>query len=407
MNDGDRTPPGFKGATSVRRITLFLVLLCLAAVAGSNRAISPPHLADTLSTQWEIVEANPLNAVAWNDYANLLALADRTVEAEKAYRRSLELVPRGNPAHFNLALLLHQTGRLEEAEQELRALLEDQPHHAWGHYQLGMILAARRQRDQALVHYAQALAYDPSLTFAENNPHIIDNPLFGEALLMSHRYADTVIGQVPRHYGDADRIAQLMLGPVSESDDDAVPTDDSAAPATGDTGGSAGPGMSDARGNGDSGAGALGGASSSAAGSSRLDTSSARDDATAGVPAAGVPAAGGAQPPRGGLVLQPSAGGSRPATPPSRTGESLAPSQTRPQAAPPPRVITAPPARGVAPPPTARPASPPSRPGRQPSVEPPPSPPGGSRYIPPSRRSSAQLELRLLPEESVEVAGLG
>ena len=193
------------------RAILPIVLLSTWALAGANLATTPQNLEQTLIMQQERVSNDPRDPLAWNDLGNLLVLADRSAEAEEAYRQALDLAPDNLAARFNLALLLQQTRRGKDAETELERLLEIDPRHAWGHYQLGILLAARQERSSALEHYARALAYDPLLSFAENNPHIIDNPLFSEALLLSQRYSEPPGARVPRQYGEPARIVELML----------------------------------------------------------------------------------------------------------------------------------------------------------------------------------------------------
>lgn len=339
-----------------------VVLISPWALAGAfltrpGLASSPPNLETTLAAQHELVASDSRNPVAWNDLGNLLVVVGRDAEAEEAYRQALALAPGDPAARFNLALLLQQSGLVKDAEAELRQVLEIEPRHAWGHYQLGVILAARKERAAALDHYARALAYDPSLTFAENNPHIIDNPLFAEALLLSQRHGESEATRVPRLYGEPDRIVKLML--------ESTPGQPGAPPA---------------------------------AKNADAGNRPAAEDA----PAAEENEAGGGTPGEG-------------LTPPQPGTTVILPGSRKPAGAPPAagkerRTITP---REVPPPPgTARRderiddrgRTPPPRVDR-PTLRraPPPPPPRSSRYIPPSRRSSAQLELRLLPEEPPEL----
>ena len=74
-----------------------------------------------------------------------------------------------------------------------------------------MLYDERGERTNAIDQYARAFACDPGLSFASNNPHIIDNRLSTEALLISKRYRTSSAVRVPRQYGDPQRIAELML----------------------------------------------------------------------------------------------------------------------------------------------------------------------------------------------------
>ncbi|HEX9737471.1 MAG TPA: tetratricopeptide repeat protein [Thermoanaerobaculia bacterium] len=340
-------------------IGIFLLTL-LASIAGPNLALAPPDLTQALAAQEERVAGDPRDPVAWNDLGNLLVVVGRDAEAEQAYRQALDLAPGDPSVRFNLALLMQQDGRVKDAESELRQLLETDPRHAWAHYQLGVILAGRKDRADALDHYARALAYDPSLSFAENNPHIIDNPLFTEALLLSQRHGEPSASRVPRLYGEPERIVQLMLR-QHEQTDAAGTTGES---STGNAGGSPPP-FEDSP-------DAAGTPVDAARGARRGDPA----PASAGTTVIGVP--------------QPAEPG---ATPPSESAGRR--TLTSGQVPSPPGTVQRDPRTqpGGRRPPATR-----VTPGRTP----PPPPPRSSRYIPPSRRSSAQLELELLPEETPE-----
>ncbi len=194
--------------------TLFLgTVLSFVALAAS---VTPPNLAKTLAAQQQLVADRPYDAEVHNDHGNLLVLVGRHDEAGEAYRRAIELAPGDTLARYNLGILLQQTGRSREALATFQDLLEIDARYARAHYQLGMLFHGRKQRSKALEHYARAFAYDPELTFATNNPHIIDNPLATEALLVSQRYGDAPSSNTPRLYGEPDRIVDLMLAEAQD-----------------------------------------------------------------------------------------------------------------------------------------------------------------------------------------------
>ncbi|MEM7582395.1 MAG: tetratricopeptide repeat protein [Acidobacteriota bacterium] len=160
----------------------------------------------------------PYDAEVYNDLGNLLILDHRLEEAEDAYRKAIELEPANTLARFNLGVLLAQEGRTREAQEELKALLEYDDRHGKAYYQLGVLYEDRGQRGRAIEHYARAFAYDPDLTFARNNPHLIDNGLATEAMLRSNRYIEPSATETPRLYGEPERIADLMLSDLAEAE---------------------------------------------------------------------------------------------------------------------------------------------------------------------------------------------
>ncbi len=192
---------------------LLLALIALITVVQATASTHDPGLERALAAQRALVEDHAPSAVAYNDLGNLLLLADRVSEAESAYMRAIELDSTQATARFNLAVLLMQRGESQQAVEHLEAVLAVDPEHAWANYQLGILLEARGDRSRAIKSYAQAFASDHSLTFAENNPHIIDNKLTTQALLRAQAYIESGTSvQVPRQYGEGRRIKALMLG---------------------------------------------------------------------------------------------------------------------------------------------------------------------------------------------------
>ena len=188
-------------------------LTLAAAVLGvvSLDAIPRENLQRTLEAQYAIVREAPFDPEAHNDLANLLVLAGLDAEAEASYQRAIELGPQAHEPRFNIALLFQQAGRVEEARAAFEELLAIYPTDARSHYQLGVLFEDEDQRPKAIDSYARAFALNASLTFARNNPHIIDSKLTTEALLLSAEYSNLPGAMVPRLYNDRKRIQSTLL----------------------------------------------------------------------------------------------------------------------------------------------------------------------------------------------------
>lgn len=200
---------------------LVMTLIAMAGVA-MIAATPPPHLPRALAAQEKLAQERPADPVVLNDLGNLLRLAGRLEESEAAYRRALTLDPNRVSTHFNLALLLQQENRLEAALEEYRQVVALRPDHAWAHYQAGAILESRGATAAATRAYARAFALDPQLSFPDVNPHVIENHLLTEALLLSQRQAEA-IPQAPNAYDDPAWIASLLLpsSPSAEEEKEA------------------------------------------------------------------------------------------------------------------------------------------------------------------------------------------
>jgi hypothetical protein len=196
------------------------VALVVAALAAA-----PPNLTRALEEQKRLAVQRPQDAAVFNDLGNLFLLARQPDEAEKAYRKSVELDPKRTSALFNLGLLHQQRGENRQALDLYRQVLELQPGHAWAHYQLGALYEAGGQATKAINEYAHAFALDPQLAFPEVNPHIVDSKLVTPAMLKAYRegYGQT---QAPAVYEDPRRIADLLVTPTP-----AEPGKEAATPA--------------------------------------------------------------------------------------------------------------------------------------------------------------------------------
>lgn len=199
-------------AAALMATTLVPVLLAPSAQASA----AAPNLEATLKAQRKLVESRPNDAVAQNDLGNLLELSGDHEAAEVAYQKAIELDSTSTAAHFNLALLYQQQKKDRKAAKVLEELLEIDPNHAWAHYQLGVVYERKGRRNSAIEHYARAFALDTGLSFARNNPQVLDSSLATESLLLAQTYVETTEDRVPRQFSDTARIRRMMLAEGAE-----------------------------------------------------------------------------------------------------------------------------------------------------------------------------------------------
>ena len=108
--------------------------------------------------------------------ANLEAVQGRDAEAEKHYRRALEIDDQFFLAKVNLALLLNRLGRNAEAELLLREAVAAQPANAGAAFNLGLLLAEEGKSAEAESALRAALAADPTLAPAAYNLAVLVAP---------------------------------------------------------------------------------------------------------------------------------------------------------------------------------------------------------------------------------------
>jgi tetratricopeptide (TPR) repeat protein len=90
-------------------------------------------------------------------------------EAERCYRRALDVRPGFTEAKLRLGRVLQRTGRLDEAVEQLSAVLdanESDTLSALAHLFWGQLLEGRGRATDAIDHYRTALAVDPGLQVA-------------------------------------------------------------------------------------------------------------------------------------------------------------------------------------------------------------------------------------------------
>ncbi len=82
-------------------------------------------------------------------------------EAEKEYRRALELQPGLVEARFQLGLLLFEATRYDEAEELFRGMVDKDPANAEAHHQLARVDEKLGRDEEARVHFEKALSLEP------------------------------------------------------------------------------------------------------------------------------------------------------------------------------------------------------------------------------------------------------
>ncbi len=107
------------------------------------------------------VELEPTDTRLRLNLATFLRRADRLDEAERVYRRVLQLAPGERGARHGLVLTLDALGRGRDAEIQCRTLIDSDRARPDGWAALGFVLSHQNRLLEAEGAYAQALALDP------------------------------------------------------------------------------------------------------------------------------------------------------------------------------------------------------------------------------------------------------
>ena len=101
----------------------------------------------------EIIEINPIDALALNSLAYEELNNRRLVQALSFFERALAQTPSNANAHFNVGFVCEELGRSQEAELAFKAALQldEKLDRAW--YGLGLVLVRQRKFEDALMAF--------------------------------------------------------------------------------------------------------------------------------------------------------------------------------------------------------------------------------------------------------------
>ena len=115
-------------------------------------------------------------------------------EAEREYRKAIEMDPWFLPARMNLAVLLNRTGRNVDAERALGEAIQRFPAAAEPQYSLGLLLAEENRLPEAVHFLKQAVEREPGRTRIRYNLALalarLERPAEAEAELLKAHEAD-------------------------------------------------------------------------------------------------------------------------------------------------------------------------------------------------------------------------
>ena len=110
-------------------------------------------------------KAISINPRFYRSYNNLGIIYYRLKDFDKAraaYEQALQLNPGNSQSEVNLALVYERLRRGELARRTLERVLMNDPENPEAHYNLGRMLEEQGQQEEALTHYRQFLAANPS-----------------------------------------------------------------------------------------------------------------------------------------------------------------------------------------------------------------------------------------------------
>lgn len=115
------------------------------------------------------LEVEPHSATTHYNLGVLFTELKRFEEAEMEYREVIRIDQDFSMAHNNLGSLLYNLKRYEEAEMALRQATRADPDYAFAHNSLGLLLVKLGQVEEAEKEYREAIRINPDYAEAHNN----------------------------------------------------------------------------------------------------------------------------------------------------------------------------------------------------------------------------------------------
>jgi tetratricopeptide (TPR) repeat protein len=136
----------------------------LAQLMLANQLAETGDAAGAVAELERLTARNPQHADAWFNLGYLHDQAERPVDAERCFRRALELRPNIDRAWYGLGLVLVRQHRLDEAIDAFRQTIKLQPFAPYAYYQLGMTYHHLGRSEDAWNVYKQLVEFEPKFS---------------------------------------------------------------------------------------------------------------------------------------------------------------------------------------------------------------------------------------------------
>ncbi len=136
-------------------------------------AIAEGRLDDALREYEAALVLDSGFAEVHNKLANLHVARGDSEQAKVAWKRAMEASPDDYHAWMNMGAVLSMEGDLPGAAELLRGAVQRAPGHARAHFNYGYVLFKLDQHDDALAHFAAALAINPRDRTVRGTQHLV------------------------------------------------------------------------------------------------------------------------------------------------------------------------------------------------------------------------------------------
>jgi len=173
----------------------------------------------------DYLKGEPSSARMHNELGSLLVHKGFPKDAAREFKRAIASDNEFYPAWYNLALLQQAGGDEAGSLRSLRKTVDLKPGHPSAHFQIGLVYEKKGKKDEAVEHYAKAIAINQSILDVRSNPRVLDSELLDLALLrlypQGHSMKSMQFQGAPRDYVDPSQ--RESVSPQAEPADIVTP----------------------------------------------------------------------------------------------------------------------------------------------------------------------------------------
>lgn len=128
---------------------------------------SPSTMAEAERLYRRAIELDPDLAIAYTNLGNILFRRGDVHGAEKLYRKAIDVDDKQPEAHYNLGYVMLDRGQPRIAASHFERAIARDPRFADAHFNLAMAYEQIGERDKARTHWKRYLELEPKGTWAE------------------------------------------------------------------------------------------------------------------------------------------------------------------------------------------------------------------------------------------------
>lgn len=156
-----------------KNVLILVLLLIIIIIFSSITLYRNKYYKNKLNFWRNAVDTSPSFAFNHNNLGAMYYLDDNFDEAEREFKKALDLNFQEKMAHNNLGLIYMKKGDMEKSEAEFKKELEINPYYDAAHFNLGLLYYQLNRKDEAEALWQKTLKINPNYGDAWRNLAIL------------------------------------------------------------------------------------------------------------------------------------------------------------------------------------------------------------------------------------------